>query len=65
MPKNILRKCKRIATMSLQGNNNVSAWANKLPVLQNRLGSNLAASGTLSITTDKKWQADYTWIAKP
>ena len=25
------------------------------------LGSDLAASGTLAITTDKKWHADYTW----
>ncbi|MDO8301699.1 MAG: hypothetical protein Q7T18_00505, partial [Sedimentisphaerales bacterium] len=29
------------------------------------LGSDLAASGTLSITTDKKWHADYNWQAKP
>ena len=29
------------------------------------LGSDLAASGTLSITTNKKWHADYTWTAKP
>lgn len=28
------------------------------------LGTNLAAFGTLSITTDKKWHADYTWTAK-
>ena len=27
------------------------------------LGSNLTASGTLSITTNKKWHADYTWTA--
>jgi hypothetical protein len=29
------------------------------------LGTNLAASGTLSITTNKKWHADYLWTAKP
>jgi hypothetical protein len=29
------------------------------------LGSNLTASGTISITTNKKWHADYTWTAKP
>jgi hypothetical protein len=29
------------------------------------IGSNFAASGTLSITTNKKWHADYTWTAKP
>ena len=27
------------------------------------LGSRCAASGTLSITTDKKWHADYNWAA--
>jgi hypothetical protein len=29
------------------------------------LGTNLAAAGTLSITTNKKWHADYTWTTKP
>jgi hypothetical protein len=29
------------------------------------LGTDMAASGTLSITTNKKWHADYNWAAKP